>query len=230
MATIKPEFDRRDVKIIGLSVDPVDNHAQWSADIEETQGNAPNYPLIGDADFSVSKLYGMLPADVVGRPHEAHARRQPDGPQRVRHRARQEGQAHPRLSDDDRAQLRRGAPRHRLAAADRQAQGRDAGELAGRRGRDHRRVGVRRRGARDLPRRLGRRRGPTSGSCRSHADRRAGGDADRHRRRPRPAAAAGLDPARPRHPARRLPPDARRGRRAPRLRGDARAARRTSTR
>jgi alkyl hydroperoxide reductase subunit AhpC len=68
MASIKPEFDKRGVKIIGLSVDPVGNHAQWSRDIEETQGTAPNYPLIGDSDFNVSKLYGMLPADVDGDP------------------------------------------------------------------------------------------------------------------------------------------------------------------
>jgi alkyl hydroperoxide reductase subunit AhpC len=68
MASIKPEFDKRGVKIIGLSVDPVGNHAQWSKDIEETQGTAPNYPLIGDSDFKVSKLYGMLSADVDGDP------------------------------------------------------------------------------------------------------------------------------------------------------------------
>jgi alkyl hydroperoxide reductase subunit AhpC len=68
MAKIKPEFDRRGVKVIGLSVDPVDNHAGWAADIEETQGYAPNYPLIGDGDFVVSKLYGMLPASTEGDP------------------------------------------------------------------------------------------------------------------------------------------------------------------
>jgi thioredoxin-dependent peroxiredoxin len=68
MAKIKPEFDRRNVKIIGLSVDPVENHEQWAVDIEETQGHAPNYPLIGDADFNVSKLYGMLPAETSGDP------------------------------------------------------------------------------------------------------------------------------------------------------------------
>jgi alkyl hydroperoxide reductase subunit AhpC len=66
MARIEPEFAKRGVKIIGLSVDPVENHEQWSKDIEETQGTAPNYPLIGDADFHVSKLYGMLPSDVSG--------------------------------------------------------------------------------------------------------------------------------------------------------------------
>ncbi|HZO34703.1 MAG TPA: peroxiredoxin [Gaiellaceae bacterium] len=66
MAKIKPEFDKRGVKIIGLSVDPVDKHSQWASDIEETQGTAPNYPMIGDSDFTVSKLYGMLPADASG--------------------------------------------------------------------------------------------------------------------------------------------------------------------
>ena len=66
MAKIKPEFDRRGVKIIGLSVDPVDNHARWASDIAETQGAAPNYPMIGDSDLKVSKLYGMLPASVAG--------------------------------------------------------------------------------------------------------------------------------------------------------------------
>jgi alkyl hydroperoxide reductase subunit AhpC len=68
MAAIKPEFDRRGVKIIGLSVDPVTKHEQWFEDIKETQGTAPNYPLIGDSDFNVSKLYGMLPATVDGDP------------------------------------------------------------------------------------------------------------------------------------------------------------------
>ncbi|MGZ8716414.1 MAG: peroxiredoxin [Gaiellaceae bacterium] len=66
MAKIKPDFDKRNVKVIGLSVDPVDNHAKWAADIEESQGTAPNYPLIGDVDFNVSKLYGMLPASTSG--------------------------------------------------------------------------------------------------------------------------------------------------------------------
>jgi alkyl hydroperoxide reductase subunit AhpC len=68
MAKIKPDFDRRNVKVIGLSVDPVDKHSTWSSDIEETQGYAPNYPMIGDSDFNVSKLYGMLPAATSGDP------------------------------------------------------------------------------------------------------------------------------------------------------------------
>src|SRR5438876_6718012 len=66
MARIKPEFDKRKVKIIGLSVDSAGDHEAWARDIEETQGQAPNYPIIGDADFEVSKLYGMLPASTSG--------------------------------------------------------------------------------------------------------------------------------------------------------------------
>ena len=67
MARIKPEFDRRNVKIIGLSIDPVERHAGWAADIAETQGTAPNYPMIGDTDLKVAKLYGMLPAGAGAR-------------------------------------------------------------------------------------------------------------------------------------------------------------------
>ncbi|HLJ59650.1 MAG TPA: peroxiredoxin [bacterium] len=66
MAKLKPEFDRRNTKIIGLSVDPVDSHAKWANDIKETQGAAPNYPMIGDTDLRISKLYGMLPASTAG--------------------------------------------------------------------------------------------------------------------------------------------------------------------
>jgi alkyl hydroperoxide reductase subunit AhpC len=66
MAKLKPEFDKRGVKVIGLSVDPVDKHAQWASDIKETQGHAPNYPMIGDTDLSISKAYDMLPADLDG--------------------------------------------------------------------------------------------------------------------------------------------------------------------
>jgi thioredoxin-dependent peroxiredoxin len=80
MAKIKPEFDRRNVKIIGLSVDPSDKHEQWARDIEETQGQAPNYPIIADGNFEVSKLYGMLPSDVSGDP----AQRTPADNQTVR--------------------------------------------------------------------------------------------------------------------------------------------------
>ena len=80
MAKIKPEFDRRGVKIIGLSVDPADKHEAWAKDIEDTQGVAPNYPIIADNDFNVSKLYGMLAADVSGDP----AQRTPADNQTVR--------------------------------------------------------------------------------------------------------------------------------------------------
>ena len=80
MAKNKSEFDKRGVKIIGLSVDPVDSHGKWASDIKETQGFAPNYPIIGDSDFNVSKLYGMLPASTSGDP----AKRTPADNQTVR--------------------------------------------------------------------------------------------------------------------------------------------------
>ena len=73
MAKAKPEFDRRNVKIIGLSVDRTGDHSRWAEDIRETQGEAPNYPIIGDADFSISKMYGMLGADVSGDPTDRTA-------------------------------------------------------------------------------------------------------------------------------------------------------------
>lgn len=68
LAKLKPQFDKRGVKLIGLSVDPVDQHVKWSEDIRETQGAAPNYPMIGDSDYKVSKLYDMLPAATSGDP------------------------------------------------------------------------------------------------------------------------------------------------------------------
>ena len=68
VARLKSEFDKRNVKVIGLSVDPVGDHARWANDIKETQGAAPNYPILADADFKVSKLYDMLPAEVSGDP------------------------------------------------------------------------------------------------------------------------------------------------------------------
>jgi len=80
MAKIKPEFDKRNVKILGLSVDPLDRHKGWADDIEETQGTAPNYPLIADTDFNVAKLYGMLPASTSGD----HSKRTPADNQTVR--------------------------------------------------------------------------------------------------------------------------------------------------
>jgi alkyl hydroperoxide reductase subunit AhpC len=68
LARLKPEFDKRGVKLMGLSVDPVDRHSKWAEDIKETQGAAPNYPMIGDTDYNVSKLYDMLPASTSGDP------------------------------------------------------------------------------------------------------------------------------------------------------------------
>jgi alkyl hydroperoxide reductase subunit AhpC len=66
MAKIKPEFDKRNTKVIGLSIDPVDDHSKWANDIKETQGTAPNYPIIGDTDLAVAKAWGMLPAETPG--------------------------------------------------------------------------------------------------------------------------------------------------------------------
>jgi len=74
LAKLKSEFDRRNTKIIGLSVDPVDSHAKWANDIKETQGFAPNYPLIGDTDLRIAKLYGMLPASTRGTGRRARRR------------------------------------------------------------------------------------------------------------------------------------------------------------
>ncbi len=70
MASIKPEFDKRNTKIIGVSVDPLENHEKWAEDIAETQGTAPNYPLIADTDYAVAKAYGMLPPETEGDPTE----------------------------------------------------------------------------------------------------------------------------------------------------------------
>jgi alkyl hydroperoxide reductase subunit AhpC len=70
MASIKPDFDSRGVKIVGLSVDPVDNHERWAQDIASSTGSAPNYPMIADTDYAIAKAYGMLPADVSGNPTE----------------------------------------------------------------------------------------------------------------------------------------------------------------
>ena len=166
MAKIKPEFDRRGVKIIGLSVDPLDKHAEWADDIEETQGTAPELPDHRRRRLRVSKLYGMLPARTSGRSGE----RTPADNQTVRNvfviGPDKKVKLVLDLPDDDRPQLRRGAARDRLAAAHREAQGRDAGELEARRGRDHRRLGLERRGEGDL-RTSGSRRSPTSASFRS---------------------------------------------------------------
>ena len=106
MAKLKPEFDKRNTKIIGLSVDPVDRHKSWSDDIKETQGHAPNYPMIGDTDLKISKLYGMLPASLTGTSEG----RTPADNQTVRNvfvdRPGQESQTPHRVPHDDREKLR----------------------------------------------------------------------------------------------------------------------------
>ena len=118
--------------------------SRWAEDIKETQGDAPNYPMIGDTDLKISKLYGMLPGELGRRRCEG---RTPADNQTVRNVFVIGPDKKIKLilvyPDDDGAQLRRGAARHRLAAADGEAQGRNARELEAGRGRDHRRLGVR---------------------------------------------------------------------------------------
>ena len=152
-AKLKPEFDKRGVKVLGLSVDELENHAGWAADIDETQGS--------DA---------QLPADRRprgrDRPQVRHdpsqCRQHADRALGVRHRAGQEGEAQDRVSGLDRPQLRRGPARHRQPAADRQAPGGDAGQLEERRGRDHRHRRLATRPPRRSSRTAGRRSSPIS--------------------------------------------------------------------
>ncbi len=135
MARIKPEFDKRGVKIIGLSVDPVDLHEKWA---RRHQGDARRgAELPDDRRSRPHDLQALRHAagERAGHVRRPHARRQSDRAQRVRHRPRQEDQADPGLSDDHGAQFRRGAARDRLAAAHRQASRGDAGELEGGRAR-----------------------------------------------------------------------------------------------
>ena len=134
---LKPEFDKRNCKIIGLSVDPVGSHQKWAADIEETQGHKVNYPMIGDPELKVAKLYDMLPADAGDTSEGRTAANNATVRTVFVDRPRQEDQADAELPDDHRPQFRRGVARARLDAAHRQAQGRDAGELEAGRRRDH---------------------------------------------------------------------------------------------
>jgi alkyl hydroperoxide reductase subunit AhpC len=145
MARIEPEFTKRNTKLIGLSVDPVDSHGKWVADIEETQGASVKYPMIGDTDLKVAKLYNMLPAEEPGTSDGRTAATNATvrsvfiiGPDK-------------KING---AQLRRDPARARFHADDGQVQGRHTGELEGRRRRHHRRLGDRRGRQDSLPRRL----------------------------------------------------------------------------
>jgi peroxiredoxin len=142
VARMKPEFDKRGVKLIGLSVDPVDRHAQWAEDIKETQGTAPNYPMIGDTDLKVSKLYDMLPASASG---DVLKRTAADN-----QTARQDDQAGAGLSHEHRPQFSGDPACHRLASDDRETPHFDTGGLETRRRRHHFRFGERRRSQEDL--------------------------------------------------------------------------------
>src|SRR6266702_4415080 len=146
MAKLKPEFDKRNTKIIGLSIDPVSDHNKWVNDIKETQGTAVNYPMIGDPDLHVAKLYDMIhPNASGGQRHD---------PLGVHDRPRQESEGDARLPDERGQKLRRGSAPPRLAAAERQTRGGDAGELEAGRGRDHTDLGVRRGSEEKVPARL----------------------------------------------------------------------------
>ena len=151
MAKIKPEFDKRNVKILGISVDPVDRHAKWADDIKETQGHAPNYPMIGDPTLAISKLYGMLPAETKG----SSEGRTPADNQTVRNvfvvgpdKKIKLVLVYPMTTGRNFDEVLRVIE---LAPAHRQAQGGHARELEARRGRHHRRLGLRRGRQEDLP-------------------------------------------------------------------------------
>ncbi len=154
MAGLQPEFEKRNCKIIGLSVDPVSSHSKWAADIEETQGHKVKYPMIGDPELKVAKLYDMLPADAgdtcEGRTAATNATVRtvfvigPDKKIKLM-------LSYP---DEHRPQLRRSAARARFDAAHGQAQSGHAGELEAGRRRDHPAVGVRRRSQAEISRRL----------------------------------------------------------------------------
>ncbi len=155
MAKAKPDFDARNVKIIGLSVDALDKHEAWAKDIEETQGTAPNYPIISDSDFNVSKLYGMLPADTSG---DAGGRTPADN-QTVRNvfvigpdKKVKLILVYPMTTGRNFDEVLRVIDSLQLTA---KHKGGHARQLAPGREGDHCRLGLQRRSQRDLPRRVG---------------------------------------------------------------------------
>ena len=166
MAKIKPEFDKRNCKILGLSVDSVDDHKRWSKDIEEVMGHAPTYPMIGDGELKIAKLYGMLPASAgntaTGRTPADNATVRnvyiigPDKKIKL-------VISYPMTTGRNFAEVLRALD---FGPADRQAPGGDAGQLGARRRRDHRRFGLGRGRQAEVPGRL-------EGAQALHADRAA---------------------------------------------------------
>ncbi len=154
MAGLEPEFKKRNTKIIGLSVDPVSSHGKWAADIEETQGHKVNYPMIGDPELKVAKLYDMLPADAGTTSEGRTAANNATVRTRFRRRSRQEDQADAGLSDEHGAKFRRSPARAGFDPAHGHPQGRHAGELEEGRGRDHRPRRIRRGSQAEISRRL----------------------------------------------------------------------------
>ena len=154
MAGLKPQFDKRNTKIIGLSVDPVDNHARWAKDIEETQGHAVNYPMIGDPELKVATALRHASRRRGRNLGGSHRRRQRHGALGLHHRSGQEDQGDADLPDEHRPQFRRGAAAARFDAAYGEAHGGHAGELAAGTGRHHSDLGVRRAGEAEISRRV----------------------------------------------------------------------------
>ena len=157
MAGLQPEFAKRNTKIIGLSVDPVTSHGKWAADIEETQGHKVTYPMIGDPELKVAKLYDMLPAESGTTQRGPHRSRQCHGAHGVRDWPGQEDQADADLPHEQRTQFRRGAARAGFDPTQRETQRCHARELEARTGRDHSHLGVRRPGQAKISGRAGRR-------------------------------------------------------------------------
>ena len=151
MAGLEGEFAKRGAKVIGLSVDPVESHSKWSQDIEDVGGHKVNYPLIGDPELKVAKLYDMLAADAGDTCEGRTPATECSGAHGVRDRAGQAHQAAACLPDDDRPQLRRDPARAGLDPADGEAQGGDAGELEAGRRRHHHCRGVERRSRDEVP-------------------------------------------------------------------------------
>jgi thioredoxin-dependent peroxiredoxin len=152
MAKLQPDFQKRNVKVIGLSVDPVDRHQGWAKDIEETQGFAPNFPMIGDPTLAVSKLYDMLPA-AAGDSSEGRTAADNQTVRTV-YVIGPDKKIKLSISYPMTTGLRRDPARSRFDAVDGEAQGSDAGELEARRRRDHCRLGHQRRREEDLAGRL----------------------------------------------------------------------------
>ena len=155
VAGLKAEFERRNCKVLGISVDGVRDHQAWSKDIERSQGHALNYPLVGDPELKVVKQYDMLPAEAGGHQRGSDPDGQRHGAFGLRDRSGQADQSHPDLPDEHGPQLCRDPSAARLDPADRHSAGCDTGELGGWRRRDHPAGDLQRGGEREVSGRVG---------------------------------------------------------------------------